>query len=235
MTYYYGSISHIDHHVGRMINTLRARGLYDNTLIVFNSDHGEYLGFHHMKGKGNRMYDPLVRVPLLLKFPGQNGEATRRDDLVNTIDLAPTLLRAAGCEVPSTMRGCDLRERVPREVMFAESGGGTEYMVRTRTHKLLLCADASFDRLYDLAADPLELENVFRKKTYMEVRDDLRSVLTQWSLFEARTTTHLDEHAPVTTGRTELDPRGEAWQEMYHYFAEKMGEALVRKSHRFAD
>ena len=60
-------------------------------------------------------------------------------------------------------------------------------------------------------------------------------MLTQWSLFEARTTTHLDEYAPVITGRTEPDPRGEAWQEMYHYFAEKMGEVLVRKSRSFED
>ena len=75
---YYGAISHIDHHVGRMIDTLRTRGLYDETLIVYNSDHGEYLGFHHLNGKGNRMYDPLVRVPLIVKWPGQVQESARR-------------------------------------------------------------------------------------------------------------------------------------------------------------
>ena len=105
MAYYYGSISHIDEQVGRMIEILRQRGLYDDTMIVFNSDHGEYLGSHHMKGKGNRMYEPLVRVPLLVKFPGQHGDGSCRNNLVNTIDLAPTILRVAGCEVPSSMLG----------------------------------------------------------------------------------------------------------------------------------
>ncbi len=76
MAYYYGSISHIDHHLGRMIDSLRASGLYDDTLIVYNSDHGEYLGFHHMKGKGNRMYDPLVRVSADRQVAGSDARSS---------------------------------------------------------------------------------------------------------------------------------------------------------------
>jgi arylsulfatase A-like enzyme len=226
MAHYYGSISHIDHHVGRMIDSLRARGLYDKTLIVFNSDHGEYLGSHHMKGKGNRMYEPLVRVPLIVKWPGQTREGVRRDDLVNTIDLAPTLLNAAGCEVPDVMPGFDLRKETPREVMFAESGRGFEYMARSRTHKLLMCEDSEFDRLYDLENDPTERTNVFREKAHAEVRDELRDELMRWALFDARTVAHLDEHAPVVAGRPDPDPRGKEWQSMYDYFAGKMEEAF---------
>lgn len=222
MAYYYGSISHIDHHVGRMIDSLRARGLYDDTLIVFNSDHGEYLGFHHMKGKGNRMYEPLVRVPLIVKWPGQTREAVRRDDLVNTIDLSPTFLNAAGCDVPDVMSGFDLREETSREVMFAESARGFEVMARSRTHKLLMCEDSDYDRLYDLENDPLELTNVLRKTEHAEARDALRDNLARWALFDARTVAHLDEHAPVVSGRPKPDPRGKEWQSMYGYFAGMM-------------
>lgn len=220
MAYYYGSISHIDHHVGRMINTLRARGLYDETLIVYNSDHGEYLGFHHLNGKGNRMYDPLVRVPLIVKWPGQVQEGARRDDLVNSVDLAPTLLKAAGCEVPGTMGGFDLRQLVPREVMFAESRSA--YMARSRTHKLLKCQDAEFDRLFDLNADPLETTNVLRKSEHVDARDQLQKALTRWAMFEARTTVHVDEYAPVIPGRPKPDPKGRDWHSMYGYFAGMM-------------
>ena len=76
MAYYYATISQIDHHVGRLIALLKEKGLYDNTLIVFTADHGEYLGYHHLLLKGNHMYDPLVKVPLVIKWPDGRGPRT---------------------------------------------------------------------------------------------------------------------------------------------------------------
>lgn len=104
--------------------------------------------------------------------------------------------------------------------MFAESGRGSEYMVRSRTHKLLLCEDTEFDRLYDLENDPLETTDVLRRQT--DVRDELKGELMQWALFDAPTRPHLDEHAAVIPGRPAHDPKGKAWQSMYGYFAGMM-------------
>ena len=73
--YYYASISEIDHHVGRMLALLKSKGLYENTVIVFTSDHGEYLGFHHQLLKSGRMYDPLAKVPLIVKLPANRNAA----------------------------------------------------------------------------------------------------------------------------------------------------------------
>jgi len=63
MAYYYATISQIDAHVGRMIAVLKQKGLYDDTLIIYTADHGDFMGFHHMVLKGNHMYDPLIKVP----------------------------------------------------------------------------------------------------------------------------------------------------------------------------
>ncbi|MEM7030928.1 MAG: sulfatase-like hydrolase/transferase, partial [Chloroflexota bacterium] len=71
MALYYATISQIDHQVGRLIDYLKQQGLYDDTLILYTSDHGEYLGFHHLLLKGNYMYDPLAKVPLIIKYPNQ--------------------------------------------------------------------------------------------------------------------------------------------------------------------
>ena len=68
IAYYYATISQIDLHVGRMIDCLKRKGLYDDTVVLFTSDHGDYMGFHKMQGKGNYMYDPVVRVPLIIKY-----------------------------------------------------------------------------------------------------------------------------------------------------------------------
>jgi arylsulfatase len=67
MAMYYGSISQIDDQVGRMIEALKAKAMYDETMIIFTADHGDYMGFHHMMLKGNLMYDPIMRVPLIIK------------------------------------------------------------------------------------------------------------------------------------------------------------------------
>ena len=91
MAAYYATIEHIDEQVGRMTNLLKQKGLYDNTLIIYTSDHGEYMGFHHMLLKGNLPYDPLMKIPLIIKYPKHaektGGQVSKA--LVNNVDLAP--------------------------------------------------------------------------------------------------------------------------------------------------
>ena len=94
MAYYYATISQIDHHVGRMTSLLKAKGLYDDTLILYNSDHGDYMGYHHLLLKGNHMYEPLIRVPLILKYPGQLQAGSVCDALVNTYRLRSDAVEA---------------------------------------------------------------------------------------------------------------------------------------------
>src|SRR5437660_12830893 len=121
-----------------MLSALKNEGLYDRTLIVLTADHGEYLGFHHLLLKGNRMYDPLAKVPLIIHSPGRQPVPGVSDALVSNTDLAPTILRAAGLNPPAAMPGQDLLAppAVSRSLVFCAAGGG--YVIaRTRTNTLL--------------------------------------------------------------------------------------------------
>lgn len=200
MAYYYATISQIDFQVGRMLALLKAKGLYDNTLVVYNSDHGEFLGFHHLLLKGNHMYDPLVKVPLVVKFPGQARAGDVSGELVNSLDVGPTLLRWAGCPAPQSWAGRDLTDGVDRQTIFAESGRGGEVMARTHRHKLLLNADPAHCLFFDLESDPLEMENRYHDPSCQVEIARLRDGLLHWALFDQPAPVHLDEAAPVIDG-----------------------------------
>jgi arylsulfatase A-like enzyme len=92
---YYGNISQIDREVGRILDTLKARGLWENTLIVFTADHGDHMGDFGLLGKGD-MYDSSVKIPFIVKPPGDDRRAETRNQVVNSIDLFGTFLDAAG-------------------------------------------------------------------------------------------------------------------------------------------
>ena len=97
---YYGMISFIDEQVGRMLEALDRTGQRENTLVVFMSDHGEMLGDHGLVRKGCRFYEGLVRVPLILSWPGIVQQGAVRDDLVELTDLAPTIAALTGSTLP---------------------------------------------------------------------------------------------------------------------------------------
>jgi arylsulfatase len=227
MAYYYASISQIDHHVGRMVQLLRARGLYDDTLIVYTSDHGDYMGYHHLLLKGNRMYDPLMRIPLIIKYPGREQAGETRGELCSNVDVAPTLLRHTGCSVPETMSGLDLRNMgAGRDAVFAESGRGREYMARTRRHKLLYTPDGDQTRLFDLELDPLELNDRSAEPEYLDERQALEQRLARWSLFDAPGAIHLDECGPTCEGANAVRHGDTGRHEREQYFRSRMRGAL---------
>lgn len=220
---YYATISQIDHHVGRMIQHLKNKNLYDNTLILYNSDHGDYMGYHHLLLKGNYMYDPVIKVPLIVKYPNQANAGTLSTDLVNTIDVGPTLLNIANCETPNTMMGSDLRTGVQdRPYMFAEMGRGREYMVRSHTHKLLLCKNPEQSQFFNLQEDPFELHNRIQAPESQPLIADMKHALMQWVLFDAPACVHLDEEAPVINQPNVPKPQDR--QELYAYFEKRMHE-----------
>ena len=181
MAYYYATISQIDHHVGRMIRLLKDKGLYDNTLIVFTSDHGEYMGHHHMILKSNYLYDPLAKIPLIIKYPNSRDAGQTTDRLVNNIDLAPTLCRAAGCEPAETMHGKDLAADTDgHDIAFSETHGGRQVMARTKTHKLILAGPKNANLFFDLQKDPQEMTNLYEDPACAPIIADLEARLTAW-------------------------------------------------------
>ena len=226
MAMYYATVSQIDHHVGRMIDLLKQRRLYDDTLIIFTSDHGDYLGFHHMILKGNHMYDPLVKVPLIVKHPGRAGAGGVSDALVSNVDLAPTILARCGCPRGEFMTGLDLGgDAAGRELIFAEARRGCDYMARSRTRKLLLCKDPAESQFFNLEADPLEMRNLLDDPGCESEIEELASRIAEWALFESPTPLHQDEHAPIIPAANALSPADGHRPQIEAYFADKVKNA----------
>jgi arylsulfatase A-like enzyme len=124
---YYGMIRFIDDAVGRILAALDRRGLADDTIVVFASDHGDYAGEHRLVDKSSALYDCLTRVPLLLSWPGRLPTGAVDRHLVSLLDVLPTCLGLAGVPAPPGSAGRMLPGAgadPPRDAVFAEYGGG---------------------------------------------------------------------------------------------------------------
>jgi arylsulfatase A-like enzyme len=209
MAFYYATISQIDHHVGRMLESLKRRGLLDRTVVIFTADHGEYMGFHHMLLKGGYLYDPIVRVPLVVRWPNGLRAGTVDDRLISCLDLAPTILQQAGLEPPGTLDGFDLadtdakREWVCAERLAgqrADGSTGCQVMVRSHTRKLIRCEPRDDSLFFDLERDPLEQENLFGRQEYADEISRFEEAAEAWLGSNPDLSIHIDEYAPRVTG-----------------------------------
>jgi arylsulfatase A-like enzyme len=127
---YYGMISLVDGEIGRLLRHLDDRGLVRNTLVVFTSDHGDYMGDHGLHTKSPALYDCLVRVPFIVRWPGM-ADAGRRDPrFVSHVDLLPTVAAVSGAAAPTQAQGVNLlpslrdggRGPAIRDAAFSEYG-----------------------------------------------------------------------------------------------------------------
>ncbi|MHC4533168.1 MAG: sulfatase family protein [Planctomycetota bacterium] len=110
MRYYYASIEWgVDYQVGRIMETLRKRGLVDNTIVVFTSDHGDFMGEHRMVRKGMFLYDSLLHVPMIWHAPGLVKRGIRINNMTQGVDLFPTLVDLTGGNIPGNLPGRSLK------------------------------------------------------------------------------------------------------------------------------
>lgn len=203
---YYAMVSLIDAEVGRIVETLEGQGLLKDTLIVFTSDHGEMLGDHALLLKGPMLYEPVVRVPLILHQPGVVPAGNRVERIVQTVDLPTTIMAAAGIPESMPTQGDDLMRLAGDPKAPWRDWGLCEYrdsghanrppvhttMLRHANHKLVVwhgdpaTARARDGELYDLAADPNELVNLYHDGRHAVTRERLTSMLldvmcaTEW-------------------------------------------------------
>lgn len=182
---YYAKISHIDSWIGSIVDAMKERGMWDDTLVVFWSDHGEMLCD---KGRLNKsvFYEGAARVPLMIRTPEKRSAGVSSRALVNLVDLFPTLLDLAG--VPSEHAGfgeslvplLDQPDASIRDAVFSEVND--RVMIRTGTHKLVMRCDGQPLRLYDMVADPNEEENLLGKDDCLDVPPAMRDRLLRWYL-----------------------------------------------------
>lgn len=188
---YYGMISLIDHNVGRILTALHASGKANDTYVIFTADHGEWLGDHGLLFKGPIPYEGLLRVGMIVRGPGVPAGKVVGEP-VSTLDLVPTFLDWAGREPEALLHGASLRplietEDARREFALCEWDLGPSRIgvplrlrtVRTRRHKLTIEAESGAGELYDLEADPDEMDNRFDDPAYAAIRADLMAMLAR--------------------------------------------------------
>lgn len=166
---YYGMISFMDHHIGRILDRLDALGLTENTLVMFTSDHGHLFGHHGLDAKGPFHYEDMIRVPFLARCPGQIPGGQTSEALLNLVDLAPTSLGWCGLEVPLRMTGLNetpvfkgeidhLRESTVVENRHQPTAIHLKTLVTGR-YKLTVYYRQPYGELFDLKEDPQEQRN----------------------------------------------------------------------------
>ena len=190
---YLGTIAAMDEGVGRLLDYLDEKGLSDNTIVVYTSDQGFYLGDHGWFDK-RFMYEDSLRMPLMVRWPDTIKCSSVNDDIVLNLDFAETLLNAAGVDVPADMQGESfkpiLQGKTPkdwRDAMYyhyyeypAVHSVKRHYGVRTQRYKLIhFYYDIDCWELYDLKKDTLELENVYDDPAYADVVEKLTLQLRQ--------------------------------------------------------
>ncbi len=193
---YYRLISGVDAAVGRIIKHLRAAGFADNTVIIFSSDNGQFLGEYGFAGKWYP-HEPSIRVPLIVYDPRlpESRRGTRSDDFALSIDIAPTILDMAGIRPPDSMQGrsvtpllqgetpADWRQEYyyehyfdpPWEGMYIPRNEG----IRTERWKYIQYIDSQplYEELYDLQVDPEETINLAGRDEHGERIDEFRKSL----------------------------------------------------------
>ena len=179
---YFGEISQLDAALGRLLRTLEELRLSDDTLLVFTSDHGEMAGAHGLFGKGV-MYEESLHVPLVVRAPGQ-AKGHRTKTCAATIDLLPTLLDFAGHDCAISGEGRSLRsciehgEDLPERIVFSEyhdfCATTCEWKLVTRGRSMDAAA------LYNLYADPYELDNRLTDRAAADIIGKLSGALSDW-------------------------------------------------------
>jgi len=209
---YDGEVSYLDHKIGELIEFLKRNHTYDNTLIIVTADHGEHFGEHDLYSHVASLYEPILHIPLIIKYPEWIHKRARISELAQLIDIYPTVIEALDLD-PRFLKGvqgtslfetnktakyhdyiiAEWEGRIPDFVMkrMKNSDGDSIVdkfrepmsMIREGRYKYILNSKGR-EELYDLDNDKREVNNISEKKN--EIRKRLREKLTQWQSLNNR-------------------------------------------------
>lgn len=193
---YYALVTEIDHWIGEILSALEEAGLEEETIVIYSADHGDFVGNHGMVEKcavGHNVYEDILNVPLIFKYPGKTKAGVRNHELVSLVDIMPTLVDMLGLELPEKMK-YELQGESLSDVMLKDRPVRRRYLVSeswsqaaviTPEYKLGIWKDPtavhrrndyrSFgDMFYVRGDDPLELNNRLSDPEYRKVISRLR-------------------------------------------------------------
>ncbi|MCP4633464.1 MAG: sulfatase [candidate division Zixibacteria bacterium] len=194
---YDGEIAFTDHHIGKVIEKLKEKKIYDNSIIVFAADHGEELKEHGRSGH-RTLWQEVVHIPLIIKAPGLKPKKVNYN--VDQIDIAPTILKLAGLDIPMSYQGRDiLGDNIVDRPVYIERGGGKLALQKSVIdgHKKLYQINTEFvdtsasryktqayyenqDYMFDLSVDMREMKNLFPASEYDSIKTDLESLFNNF-------------------------------------------------------
>ena len=225
---YMGLIKQIDDQLGHLFKFMGAQGLLDNTMIVFTSDHGDYLGDHWL-GEKDLFHEPSVKVPMIVCDPSPQADATRGsvcDALVESIDLLPTFVDVAGGDAMEQSHRLEGRSLLPwlygeaparwRTFAFSEYDysmlpASAKLKVTPNDARLFMVRDERWKyvhavgfrpMLYDLKNDPNEFSDLGADEAYAGDRDRLAAALAEWGLRQSQRTTRSEKQITTARGKS---------------------------------
>ncbi|MEM7655384.1 MAG: sulfatase [Bacteroidota bacterium] len=199
---YLRSVAGINDNLGRILDYLEANELADNTIVVYTSDQGYFLGEHGYIDK-RMIYEESARMPMVIRYPPSIEAGSRNEDLLLNVDFAPTFLEIAGFSAPDSMQGSSFWANVQgntptdwRESLYyrywMQERRPAHYGIRSKDHKLIFFyshrlglngsdqSSAPGWELYDLKADPLEQQNVYGQAGYEGITAELLQNMDAW-------------------------------------------------------
>lgn len=212
---YLGTIKAVDENVGRVLDYLEANNLIDNTIIVYTSDQGFYLGEHGWFDK-RFVYDESLKTPLLVSWPNRIKAGTKTDELVQNLDFAQTFLDVAGVKQPKDMQGLSMMpvltgnlKKWKRDAVYyhyyehpSEHNVNRHYAAITKDYKLIhYYFDMDYWELIDRKKDQLEQHNYYNDPAYASIKADLHKKLNklrkQYGDSDAISQKYVDDFMPL--------------------------------------
>jgi arylsulfatase A-like enzyme len=183
----YGMITMIDDAIGRVLKRLDEFGLADNTVVIFTSDHGDYMGDHGLMLKLLLHYQGIIRVPFIWHDPSSPTGGQVNTGLASSIDIGPTILARAGIQPFNGIQGRDLNSSRPPEAVIVEEDSqrlmiGFDRPQRVRTvvtdrYRMSLREGEDWNELYDLVSDPGETNNLYEQNYCKSLRQELSEIM----------------------------------------------------------
>ena len=183
IAYYYASISFVDFQIGRILSALEENGILNDTMIIFSSDHGEYLGDFNCYGKRG-MHDPSSRIPLIIRYPERFKANTRCAEPASLVDILPTVAATIGANVKDwTQDGVDLKQvadgTTERKYVYSQFSSKETgiYMIVSMEWKYFYSAGDDREFLFDRNNDPKEMTNHAENPQYNAIKTVLKHEL----------------------------------------------------------
>lgn len=180
---YYGMISMLDKYIGKILDKLEEFGLKDNTIVVFTTDHGHFLGQHGLIRKGAFHYEDLLKVPMIVRYPNKVPANKVSSAMQSFVDLAPTFLSISGIKIPHKMTGKDQKEvwfgekeDVRKCIICEDAHDHPTVNVRTyvdERYKISVIHGSDEGLLFDLQNDPDEKMNMWSNPEFKDIKIDL--------------------------------------------------------------